>query len=164
MSLFTGREELEDRFGQQRVLDLFDDERSGGLTTAGLARLNERCSEADEIVIGALIHKGWSRDELRGLSRDRQLRRAASQIAMQLGGERRAEFTNDQGRPIWDEAGERARKFLSSFARGEQRSRLEDSVGKNDSLRGRVSESTPRTIFGRDPADPNDLYGDGRGF
>lgn len=164
MALFASREDLERRFGQQRVLDLFDDDRDGVVDGTDLTILNEVISEADDVVQGALVHKGWERSELVGLSRDRQLRRAACQIVMQLAGERRPEFTNDQGRPLYDEYGERARKFLSGFARGEQRSRLEAAHGKNDSLVGRVSASTPVSIFGRDPSDPDDNYGDGRGF
>lgn len=164
MGLFTSREDLETKMGAQRVLDFFDDDRDGTLGEADLERLESVVSEADDTTTGILIHKGWERTELKGLSRDRALRRASTQIAMQLAAERRPEFQDAEGKSPYDFQGERGRKFLKEFASGAQRSRLEDAHGKNASLRGRVSASTPNTIFGRDTSDPDDAYGDGRGF
>lgn len=164
MGLFTSREELETKMGAQRVLDLFDDDRDGTLGTTDLEKLSEIISEAEDTTTSLLLHKGWERADLKGLAADRSLRRAATQIAMQLAGERRPEFNDGEGRSLYDFQGERGRKTLKDFARGTNRSRLEDAHGKNASLRGRVSASNPVSIFGRDPSDPDDQYGDGQGF
>jgi len=144
--------------GAQRVLDLFDDDRDGTLGQGDLARLEETISEAEDTTTGILIHKGWEQSELKGLARDRSLRRATTQIVMQLAGERRPEFNDAEGRSLYDFQGERGRKTLKEFAKGVQRSRLEAVHGKNDSLRGRVSQSTPVSMFGRDPSDTEESY------
>lgn len=164
MAKFVTQESLQRRLGVERVRQLFDDDRDGTLNDEETATLNEILSEADDTVIAALLNKGWTLAELNGLSEDRALQRAACQIAAELAGERRPEFRDDEGFGPYDKMGERARETLKTFARGESRSRLEPSVGINRAIRGRFSASTPVSIFGREPGNPNDKMGDDKGF
>jgi len=162
---FVTRVELERQIGQQRVLDFFDDDRSGDLNDDEVANLEEILSETNDVMVSALVHKGWEQSGLNALARDRSLRRAARQIAAQLAGQRKPELFDADGLGPFHPLGEIGRKTLKEFAKGESRSRLEaNGAGKNASLRGRVSPSDPVTLFGRDPSDPSDAYGDGRGF
>jgi hypothetical protein len=163
-AIFVTREELEDHIGAQRVLDFFDDDRDGVLNDRELAKLNEVVAATNDTVSSQLLHKGWAADGLGEVMEDRAVRFAAKQIAASICGERKPEFYRADGTAPFAEQGTRGMKFLKDMARGDNRSRTEAAAGTNASIRGRISVSNPKRIFGRDPNDPTDGYGDGMGF
>jgi hypothetical protein len=164
MASFVTQEELENMIGRAKVIDLFDDDRDGALDAAELARLNGIIAEANDHTTGVLIKKGWENDQLDDISADRAVRRAACQLAAAYAGERKPEFADANGDFPFNAQGKRGKEYLRDFVKGEQRSRTEAQAGNNKSIGGRVSISTPSSVFGRDPNDPDDQYGDGRGF
>lgn len=164
MADFVTREELEDHIGAQRVLDFFDDDRDGRLSPREVGKLNEVVAVTNDTVTAQLLSKGWEAAALNEIREDRSIRFAAKQIAASIAGERKTEFYDADGKAPFADQGVRGTKFLREFAKGEQRSRTEAQAGANATLVGRRSVSTPSRIFGRDPNDPNDLYGDDKGF
>ncbi len=164
MASLTSEADLVSLIGRQRVVELFDDDGDGVVAGQDLNSLNDTLAEANDYAIACVLKKGWEATELDGLSGDRALRRAATQVAAMLAGQRRPGFFDPQGRAFFDALGKNGKDYLQQLARGELRSRLEDQHGANRSIRGARSTSTPSSVFGRDPNDPNDKYGDGRGF
>lgn len=164
MASFTSRQDLEQLITARRVIELFDDDTDGVVTGTDAAALNEAIAEANDFTEAQLIKKGWTHDQLDGIAGDRALRRAATQVLAQIAGERKPGFFNAAGEGFFHAMGARGRTYLREMARGESRSRLEDAHGTHRTIRGAVSKSDPVTVFGRDTGDPNDKYGDGRGF
>ncbi len=162
---FTTQDELEDLIGVEKVLQYFDDDRDGTLGASDLARLAKVLLEANDIAFGILYKKAWTLDQMTDeLIHDRGIVRATTQICAGLVGERRPDLYDPSGDPPFLAMAKRGRSFLLDMAKGEVRSKQEENAGANNSLRGRRSVSNPSSLFGRDPNDPNDNYGDGRGF
>lgn len=165
MATFLTPEELENHIGAKRVLDFFDDDRDGVLSDTEREKLIEVVAVTNDTVTGAVVKKGWDGAALNELCEDRALRFAAKQIASSICGERKPEFFDANGDAPFAAQGKRGMQYLKDLVKGEQRSRAEDTgAGGNRSIRGRVSISTPSRVFGRDPNDPCDKYGDGKGF
>lgn len=164
MASFTSRQDLEQLITPRRVIELFDDDGDGAVTGTDLDSLNEAIAEANDFTEAQVIKKGWTHDELDGIAGDRALRRAATQVLAQIAGERKPGFFNGDGDGFFQAMGVRGRAYLKELARGESRSRLEAAHGGHRTIRGKLSASTPVSIFGREPGDPEDKYGDGKGF
>jgi hypothetical protein len=165
MATFLTVEELQSHIGVQRLLDFFDDDRDGILGDDELARVVEVVAVVNDTVSGAVVGKGWTAGATGELSEDRALRFAAKQIAAAICGERKPEFYDANGDPPFAAQGKRGNQYLKDMAKGDQRSRTEGTgAGGNQAIRGRFSTSTPSSVFGRDPNDANDQYGDGKGF
>jgi hypothetical protein len=148
------RKALEDRITAQRVVQCFDDDGDGRLEGTDLDILALTLADADDIVTGLLLNKGFSLEHLERIKTDRQIVRAWSSIAAQLAGERRTEWLNERGQGIFDAFGARGRAELGALARGEIRSVHEPEVGANRALTGEVERRA--FIFAPDPNDPND--------
>lgn len=161
---FVTREELEDHIGAQRVLDFFDDDRDGTLSSRELGKLAEVVAVTNDTVAATLLKKGWEAAGLSELREDRAVRFAAKQIAASICGERKTEFYDAEGKAPFADQGKRGHAYLRDLVKGDQRSRTEAQAGANASLVGRKSISNPPRIFGRDPNDPTDQYGDDKGF
>jgi hypothetical protein len=165
MASLTTREDLEDLIGARKVVEIFDDDGDGQIAGRDLQALNKVLAEANDHATSLVLLKGWTEDELNGLSRDHAIRLAATQLAAQFAGERRPGFFDSQGNGLFTAMGKRGRDYLKGAARGETRSRLEGEHGRNRSTRGRRSTAEPSSVFARNPNDPNDQPGnDGRGF
>lgn len=162
MANFVNRSDLEKQITLRRVVELFDDDCDGVVEKADAEGLAEVMAEANDITIGALYGKGFTAQELNGLSRDRSIRRCAVQIAAQIAGSRRAEFMNPQtGEGPFDTMGKRGREYLAKLSAGEYRSRLEEQHGSNYSIGGANTATDPPFIFSRDPSNRSDPYGPG---
>lgn len=165
MAKFVTRKDLESRITAARVVQLYDEDNDKRLSDREEGALNETLAEADDMVIAALLNKGWTIDQLNTMSADRALRRCACQLAAMLSGMRRPEFRDTtSGKLPYAEDGELAQAMLKAYSRGDLRSRVETVAGTNRAIRGRWNQSTPKRIFGRDPSDPNDHLGDRKGF
>ncbi len=146
------RAALEERILASNVIALFDDDGDGLVSAGDLATLESTMADADDIVTGLLLRKGFSLEALEILATDRQVVRAWSGIVAQLGGERRSEWLDEQGRGRYDAFGVKARAELQALARGDIRSVKETEPGVvNTSLSGEVTRG--QFIF-TDPFDP----------
>lgn len=154
MAVFTSQAEMEARSTPARVVQLFDDDGSGQITGANLVRMNEVLAETDDTIRSSLFDKGFTLEQLELLAPDRRLRQIATDIALQLGGERRTEFQSEDGSGPYDLRGERARADLRRLSTGELRSKLEPVVGINPVVLGDVNVTVPQFTFSRDPNDP----------
>ena len=158
MVAYGSRQALEQRITAQRVIELFDDDGDGLVADGDTDTLETIMGDADDIVTGLLIKKGFSEEQLEILAEDRQVVRAWAGIAAQLAGERKPEWLDDAGRGPYDAFGVRGREELKALARGEIRSVQETVAGSNTSLSGSVD--THPFEFSPDP----NVYGDrGRG-
>jgi len=152
---WTSVEELVRKLGRRRVIELFDEDGDGTIDTGDDATtVDDTVAAANDEVTGVLLRKGFSAEQLNGLSEDASLRRHATSILAQLAGERKTEFLDAEGKGPYDAIGERARKELEKFSRGEKRSRLEDQAGDNPIVGGDVNLGSPVFIFSRDPRNP----------
>ena len=152
------RAALEEKITAARVVQLFDDDGDQVVAGTDLAKLESVFADADDIVTGLLLKKGFSVEALEILATDRQVIRAWAGIVAQLGGERRTEWLDDQGRGPYDAFGIRARSELQALARGDIRSVKEVEPGvANTSIVGDVQRG--QFIF----TDPNDPTGQGPG-
>jgi hypothetical protein len=136
-----------------RVVQLFDDDQDGVVDGADLVKLEGMMADADDIVTGLLLKKGFTLETLEVLALDRQVVRAWASITAQLAAERRTEWLDEQGRGPYDVMGTRARAELGALARGDIRSVKEGdgSMPANTSLSGDVARGD--FIFS-DPCDP----------
>ena len=151
MAQFVTRRDLEARLGADRVVELFDDDGDGSADEELLA---EVLDDANKELESVLFKKGFGLDQLNNLSRDRLLRRSATEIAAQLSGERRTEWLDDKGKGPYDALGERGRRRLEKLSHGELRASLEARYGGNTTVRGAVAGPTPKFVFNPDPTDP----------
>lgn len=148
---------IEQRLSAQQVADIFDDDGDGQVEGADLAKLEQTMADADDVVTGILLGKGWTEQQLEDALRlDRQVIRCWVGIFAQLAGERRTERLDDEGRGPFDALGVRGRAELGKLARGELRSAQESAVGGaiNASIGGQV-ETRP-FFYAPDPRDPED--------
>lgn len=129
---------LEQRITAQRVVEMFDDDGDELVASGDLAALETVMSDADDIVTGLLIKKGFNAEQLEILALDRQVVRAWSGIVAQLAGERKPEWLDENGKGPFDAFGVRGREELRALARGEIRSVQEDVAGSNSALSGGV--------------------------
>jgi hypothetical protein len=159
MVAFGTRLELEQRFGAQRLVQLFDDDGDGVVAGTDLATLDTIMAEADDIVAGLLLNKGFTEEQLELLKTDKQIIRAWAGIAAQLAGERKPEWLSDEGLGPYDAFGQRGRAELKSLAAGTTRSIKESVAGINTAISGDVQRGV--FVFAPDPNDPNDRYGPG---
>lgn len=152
MANFTSRGDLIKQLTEKRFVQLFDDDGDGAVEGTDVEGLNEVLFEANDITTSQLYLHGFTREELNGLSRDRGIRRSATQIAAQLAGVRRTEFINPAtGEGPFHLTGQRGRDYLKSVSVGEFRSRLEEQHGKNPATGGQNSIPDPPFVFSRDP-------------
>lgn len=145
---------LEQRITAQRVVEMFDDDGDELVAAGDLATLETLMAEADDIVTGLLLKKGFNAQQLEILALDRQVVRAWAGIVAQLAGERKPEWLDEGGKGPFDAFGVRAREELRALARGEIRSAQEDIAGANSSLSGGVERHAFE--FAPDPDIPGD--------
>lgn len=148
------RKALEERITAQRIIELFDDDGDGLVAGDDLATLETIMGDADDIVTGLLIKKGFNEQQLEILALDRQVIRAWSSIAAQLAGERKPEWIDESGRGPYDAFGIRGREELRALARGDVRSVQETLAGANAVLSGSVDQHVFE--FAPDPTVPGD--------
>jgi hypothetical protein len=149
------RAALEARITGQRVIELFDDDGDGLVEGTDLDNLATVMGDADDIVTGLLIKKGFSTvEQLELIALDRQVTRAWAGIAAQLAGERKPEWLDDAGHGPFEAFGVRGREELRALARGEVRSVQETVAGVNAALSGSVGEHAFE--FAPDPNIPGD--------
>jgi hypothetical protein len=135
-------------------VELFDDDGDGLVEDADLATLETIMADADDIVTGILIRKGWSVEGLEHIALDRQVVRAWSGIVAQLAGERKPEWLDESGRGPFDAFGVNGRAELGRLARGEIRSVKEAEAGAHLSMGGEVGDHVFE--FAPDPRIPGD--------
>ena len=155
---FVTQEDLERRIGADRVTELCDDDNDG---VADDEIVSEILGDANREVASILYGKGFARDDLTKLARDRFIRRKAAMIAAQLAGERRTEWCNDRGEGPFHRMGQDGRKAIEKMSSGELRAALEETHGANRSIRGKTKTGCPTFIFNRNPDDPKDVRGRG---
>lgn len=155
MVAFGNRAALEDRITPQRVVQMFDDDGDGLVEDGDLAKLEGCMADADDIVTGILLNKGFTLEQLEILKDDRQVIRCWSDIAAQLAGERRHEWLNERGEGVYHAFGVRGRSELKALARGDIRSVKEpDGAGINPAVQGRAPAFAFE--FAPDPRIPGD--------
>lgn len=148
------RAALESRITPSRLVQCFDDDGDGLVSGTDLATLESTLADADDVVTGILLNKGFNVEQLAAVRIDRQVVLAWSGIAAQLAGERRVEWLDSQGHGPFDAFGVRGRSELGKLARGELRSEKEADVGVNLGITGDIE---PRQfLFAPDPNNPND--------
>lgn len=145
---------VEQRITASRLVELFDDDGDGALAFDDIATLETIMADADDIVTGLLIKKGWSADGLEHIALDRQVVRAWSGIVAQLAGERKPEWLDESGRGPFDAFGIRGREELGRLARGETRSVKEPEGGTHLAVGGDVGDYAFE--FAPDPRIPGD--------
>lgn len=123
------RKAIEDRITAKRLTDLFDDDNDGDLVGDDLVKLETTMADADDVVTGLLVKKGFTMEQLELLATDRQIVRAWANIAAQLAGERKPEWLDANGKGVYDAFGTRAREELRALARGDIRSVKEPEAG-----------------------------------
>lgn len=148
------RAAIEERITAQRLVQMFDDDGDGLVAGGDLAKLDGTLADADDIVTGILLNKGFTLEQLEILKADRQVVRAWANIAAQLAGERKTEWLNERGEGPFQAFGERARAELKALARGDIRSVMEPEAGTNASVT--VVAPLPDFQFAPDPRIPGD--------
>jgi hypothetical protein len=150
----TRRAALESRITAQKIVQLYDDDGDGIVAGSDLATLESTLADADDIVTGILLNKGFTLEQLAIIRTDRQVVLSWANIAAQLAGERRTEWLDAQGHGPFDAFGVRGRSELGKLARGDLRSPKEAEAGINLGLEGQFDERP--FLFAPNPHDPND--------
>lgn len=148
------RTAMEERITAQRLVQMFDDDGDGVVAGPDLVTLEGTMADADDIVTGILLNKGFTLEQLEILKEDRQVTRAWANIATQLAGERKHEWLNERGEGLFEAFGVRARAELKALARGDIRSVMEPEAGANLSVT--TVAPWPDFQFAPDPRYPGD--------
>ncbi|HZL94540.1 MAG TPA: phage protein Gp36 family protein [Vicinamibacterales bacterium] len=143
MATFTPPEyftqaEAEARHGVEAVRQLFDDDGDhagdSGTVTWGI---REASGEVDAFLFGK-----FSSDVIANLKDDYRFKGCAIDVFMAIGGKRRREFTDAQGRTPYTADMKDAFAKLESIGKGLTRLGAENVHGQNPTLRGRISVDT----------------------
>jgi len=148
------RKTVEDRVAGLALVDCFDDDGDGELAGTDLDKLEQTLADADDVVTGILVSKGYTTAQLELIRTDRQIVRCWAGIVAQFAGERRHVWTDDEGGGPFEGLGQRSRIELTKLARGEIRSVEEPTAGPNLAVGGEVEHRA--FFFAPDPNDPND--------
>lgn len=152
MAIAVGsRAALEATITAQRVVQMFDDDGDGAVAGTDLATLNLFIARADAVVIGMLLHKGFTTTQLTTLVTDPQIIQAWACICAQLSGERKTEWLDQNGKGPYEAMGQRARSDLTNIARGVLRVEKETEAGANTTLSGEYDAPCPPFQFQPDP-------------
>lgn len=138
--------DLEAKFTPRQVQRVFTDE---GSPTPG-PRLAAACEEASKIA-RAILRKSWpSAEALDALiADDAGVRGAICTLAMEIGADAHPEWIAD-GKGIFTDAADRARKVLEAVAKAELRPESEATAGTNPTYQDRITlsqEPEPQFLF-----------------
>lgn len=151
---FTSLAELQGMISPARTLDLFDDD-GDGIVSESDAAVSLCLAAANDFVTSVLFQKGFAMAALAVLAQDASLRRHATALFAQYGGERRTEFLDKDGNGRYHTIGKRARDDLKEMSRGELRSRMEaEGAGPNPIVSTDTNVGAPIFIIARDPRYP----------
>ena len=149
--------QLENRIGGPAKLVQLLDDNGDGVADAGLVA--EVLEEATQLGVG-LLWDGFPTYELVALlvANDLAIVGAFCDIACGLAGQRRIEFTNPQGLPVFDSRRKQGEKVLAEIARAKRRASGEEQAGRNSLLHARRSRNVQAEpfIFAKSGSDPND--------
>lgn len=148
------RAALEAAITAQRVIQLFDDDGDGAVAGTDEATLNDFIARADAVVVGILLHKGFTVAQLTTLVTDKQILALWGSICAQIAGERKHEWLDANGHGPFHGIGQRARADLVNVATGLIRLEKETEAGANTTLSGDYAAPCPVFIFNADPRDP----------
>lgn len=143
--MFVDLQDLIDRYGADRVLQLLDHDGDGvcdeKLSQGVLA-------DADAEVASLLYAKGFTHDQVRGMAGDPLIRRHATVIAISYAGQTKQEFLDSAGAGPYDAVADKARALIREIAGGQRRAmKGEMSAGANTSLRGDILDVEPQHYF-----------------
>ena len=142
---FICLEDVELRFGAERMEQLLDDDGDG---IPDDLIVEAMLDDANSDVISRLMNKGYSLEALKSLRGDPKLKRFAAAIFMGYAGERRTEWLNANGDGVYEGLRKRARADLKLHATGELRLSLEPKKGSNTQVGGKLSKQPdPNFIF-----------------
>lgn len=151
--VFTSLAELQNLISPSRAIDLFDDDNNNVITDTEPA-VKAALDAANSAVTSLIYKKGFELSQILVLSADEMLRRCATAIFAQYGGERKTEFLDQNGHGRYEAIGARARADLQAVASGELRSRLEQDAGPNPLVQSATNVPKPVFFFNPDPRYP----------
>lgn len=139
--------DLEAKFTPQQVRKVFADD---GSATPG-PRLAAACEEASKIA-RAILRKSWpSAEALDALiAGDAGVRGAICTLAMEIGADAHPEWLRADGKGMFTDAADRARKTLEAVAKAELRPESETTAGANPTYQDRITlteEPEPQFLF-----------------
>lgn len=153
--MWTSLEQLTNFIGRRRVVELFDEDGDNLVTGEDATRIDECVASVNDEVTSILFRKGFDRASLVALSEDASLRRYATRMLAQAGGERKLEFHDADGHGPYYAMGEAARTALVKMSQGELRSKTEGTgAGENPIVGGDTNLGDPVFIISRDPRYP----------
>lgn len=150
--------ELERRIGADRARQLLDDDRDG---QADQAAFEEVIQEASDVAGGELLG-AFSQDQIvRLAAADRGLRGAVILVALGVLGERRPEFVDPQGRPLFAGFYDRGVARLKAYRSTASRIAAEEKEGQNLTMGTRLRAPRGVGVFSFVPTRRNPKAGGG---
>ena len=151
MAIFVDVDDLKNRIGSERVVQLLDDDGDGVEDTAPRDLVIARGNAAVE---ARLYAKGFTADDLTALSGDPLIRELATEVTLGYLGERRPEWLNANGEGPFDALRKRALAELADVARTVLRIPSEATTGrKTKRVGGSLSTADPVFTFAKSGAD-----------
>jgi phage gp36-like protein len=133
-------EDLQNRFGEAAVCQLFDDDGDREPDTAPVVAIIEEASGAAD----AILYASFGVEVVAKLKEDTRFRSAVCDIAMSLAGERKHEFGGGMGdKAPYASLRKRGEDTLRLLGKGAERFAAEAAHGKNPTLRARTSVTLP---------------------
>jgi len=138
-------QDLYNLIGSERVIQLFDDELTGGLNSAN-ARLQAILRAAEGEAYSRML-RSWSKLNIDALAAvDIAFRSHVAWVALEFASERRPAFAADDGKGQFWAQYERAIKFFESLSKGQLRSTGESVAGVGANVLGNLRPtSTAKT-------------------
>jgi hypothetical protein len=130
-------QDLYNLVGSARVIQLFDDELTGGLNSS-VEQLQAILRAAEGEAYSRML-RGWSKDNIEALAGvDIAFRNHVAWVALEFASERRPAFASDDGKGQFWAQYERAIKFFESLSKGQLRSAGESAAGAGSNTGGKL--------------------------
>ena len=135
--------DLYSKVGERHVIELFDDDNDGNVTSASdVAALEATMNEAESILFSRLLRAYSNKDDIVALAQnDEVIRGHCAWVALEIGSERRGFALGGEGRGQYVYQYERALKEFDLLSRGRSRSKGEEVAGTSGNVGGTLQQS-----------------------
>lgn len=140
MASFISIEDVEDRIGSARLIQIFDQNLDGNADEIPLAAA---ITDANAEIYARLNKKGYTEEQIEELSRDETLRRAAANIVAEFGAYMKPELIGDKGETMYTPLADKSRTLIDSIAASTFRPRAEKTAGPPATMSAQYTQPSP---------------------
>ena len=149
MAAFVARSDLDNRVTAATVDRIFDHNGDG---VADNGPMNDAIAQASNMAQSILLN-AFTEAQITQLATEDLFKFHVSWLALELGGETRAEWLNEEGKGRYYVQFQRAEQYFKDLVAAHRRSTKEATAGKNPHAGGKLVTSEPVYVFTPTPTD-----------